>query len=980
MSKESILGKIKNLDEKLADKELSDMHSFFENAKKNLEKDLESLGGEEVKVVDDEVWDKLKNKQKPKATKKTPPKKKPTKKKPTKKQPTKDEYESAMADLNKKSGKTEEECLEIIEKYRALRKTSQERKAKENKAKTKKNADEKKRTDKLKEQGKLNEEGTLTPEAVIEQDIPKVEEKAEKEIEQIVEENTPKPTNQEPKPKPTKQGEKKIKEGVKEVAEDTTKAIQEMLMAILGVVKKFKEPSVAKASLVKLRDALTKEINKMASGGLTDGAVANMNVTQSQMSAESVNPQMYAKGGGVDEKEYIVETEIEDENGETISLTVNIFANSEESAMDKADANIREQNREYEDSSIDVISVTAKGREVEELAENLMRQDDLWEVEGVSNETYDKYHKLAEDILKSRKIENDSYEFGGLLNLDAISKNPPYAVAIDTYGEGDPDDIFVGFYKDNRKYGGGRSYVGRGSDKNVRWSMKDVFNDGYEPKIFQTIEDYRTWVKGGKKMPKVKVSLPFANGGMIGEYEVGDIVRIGDTDNPNYDDYRGKDLKITNKATNTNQHQGFDSTMDGYGLYDMEVVESGEDVPFSLYDYELELSYAHGGMTQGYNDRMDESLGMRHRGHHSQSHKDRRDEAKGMNKGMGNRAYQSVRSMDKMAKGGEIASAIFSPNSKKGKISTSFGDKTKEGLTAMIENDSYSAKEIANAIFEFNEKRDKVETNYGDKTKEGLIAMIESARESYAKGGEIETKREFVEVVNQVKDENEAFPNDFVNVMDSINAILLDRGYEEDEEYIYDVRQEILDRYEKKVLDKQGLRFAKGGRVPYNYENLKSGKVKPIHKLDDELIKKAKDKDDFHKMRRNYYAKNGRPNLYATGGKTKGQTLSENFNRNDNVKNIEFWNNNVIVENKGKVSRIDLDKGERINLNAKGGSTNSNWIQDVVDSPNFEKGAFTRKAKNRGMTTMELMKDVLSNPNEYTLKTRRQAQFMKNAM
>lgn len=89
------------------------------------------------------------------------------------------------------------------------------------------------------------------------------------------------------------------------------------------------------------------------------------------------------------------------------------------------------------------------------------------------------------------------------------------------------------------------------------------------------------------------------------------------------------------------------------------------------------------------------------------------------------------------AKGGEIASAIFNSNSKKGKISTSFGDKTKEGLTAMIENDSYSAKEIANAIFEFNEKRDKVKTNYGDKTKEGLISMIESARDSYAKGGKV---------------------------------------------------------------------------------------------------------------------------------------------------------------------------------------------------------------------------------------------------
>lgn len=84
---------------------------------------------------------------------------------------------------------------------------------------------------------------------------------------------------------------------------------------------------------------------------------------------------------------------------------------------------------------------------------------------------------------------------------------------------------------------------------------------------------------------------------------------------------------------------------------------------------------------------------------------------------------------------------------------------------------------------------------------------------TYAEGGEIETKREFVEVVNQVKEENEALPNDFVNVMDSINAILQDRGYEEDDEYTYDIRQEILDRYEEKVLDKQGLRFANGGSV-----------------------------------------------------------------------------------------------------------------------------------------------------------------------
>ncbi len=37
-------------------------------------------------------------------------------------------------------------------------------------------------------------------------------------------------------------------------------------------------------------------------------------------------------------------------------------------------------------------------------------------------------------------------------------------------------------------------------------------------------------------------------------------------------------------------------------------------------------------MAQGYNDRLDESLGMKHRGKHKQSMKDRRDESKAMSK------------------------------------------------------------------------------------------------------------------------------------------------------------------------------------------------------------------------------------------------------------------------------------------------------------------------------------------------------------
>ena len=52
---------------------------------------------------------------------------------------------------------------------------------------------------------------------------------------------------------------------------------------------------------------------------------------------------------------------------------------------------------------------------------------------------------------------------------------------------------------------------------------------------------------------------------------------------------------------------------------------------------------------QGYNARLDESLGMRNGAENkfSQSLKDRRDESKGMSKAITGRAYSGVKSMDK---------------------------------------------------------------------------------------------------------------------------------------------------------------------------------------------------------------------------------------------------------------------------------------------------------------------------------------------
>jgi hypothetical protein len=50
---------------------------------------------------------------------------------------------------------------------------------------------------------------------------------------------------------------------------------------------------------------------------------------------------------------------------------------------------------------------------------------------------------------------------------------------------------------------------------------------------------------------------------------------------------------------------------------------------------------------QGYNDKLDESLGARNKGKKKQSLKDRRDESKGMEKAKGRRAYAAVKTMDK---------------------------------------------------------------------------------------------------------------------------------------------------------------------------------------------------------------------------------------------------------------------------------------------------------------------------------------------
>ena len=117
-NKSELLKKKKSLEAKLKNPNLAEYKKMFTDGLKEVDKKIEALGKDVVKEVEN-VVDKPKAKRKPKAKKKTTTKL------------TKSEEEKAIADLKKKTGKTEEECEAIINQYKALRNKAQTRKKKE---------------------------------------------------------------------------------------------------------------------------------------------------------------------------------------------------------------------------------------------------------------------------------------------------------------------------------------------------------------------------------------------------------------------------------------------------------------------------------------------------------------------------------------------------------------------------------------------------------------------------------------------------------------------------------------------------------------------------------------------------------------------------------------------------------------------------------------------------------------------------------
>jgi len=71
-------------------------------------------------------------------------------------------------------------------------------------------------------------------------------------------------------------------------------------------------------------------------------------------------------------------------------------------------------------------------------------------------------------------------------------------------------------------------------------------------------------------------------------FKIGDKVKVSKSnDNESYNDFKNKVLKVVHIARNTKEHRFYDESMEGMQLLSF-VDTKGNEIPYSLYEYELE--------------------------------------------------------------------------------------------------------------------------------------------------------------------------------------------------------------------------------------------------------------------------------------------------------------------------------------------------------------------------------------------------------
>ena len=654
--------------------------------------------GEAEKKIAREVLEKNNSlKEKPKSSKATP-KKKSVSKKTSK--PKMSDIEKKKMEILKKTGKTEEECKKIIEQYRALKSEAVTKRKKD----TKRKIVAKKRTAKLKKEGKTIQGTTeKNVEATLDTTSKKVVKKIDKEIDKI-----------EKTSKTEKQVEKKISSLVTKAVRSNKKLLSDTAKELAKVDK-----NNAKQYLLSLKKEIEKLLSKYAYGGSVerrghggmmhsqgyndrlDESLGNRNRVEPLMMQsfkdrrdeskgmeKSMGRRPYssvgtmdkmAKGGRVYElRDRLIELGDED------------FVEFEEKQSSNDNTlydTFKERLEDYHNEFVPSVIITdpkkgkfAKGGKIgfDGLARKVAKRYEGEPVPKRFQKEYGKTYSKAEALEVGQKVagkvlreQNAKMEAGGTLPTPfgqaGLVGETGTLNEVDLFAMGGtlPQGVHQYYAQTyNPAYPTPFGYARGGAVSNKIYELKyyfvDIAEDDYEMgegALLQsfTSDDMR------------ETNMKFQSKGKALDF-VADVIERDTSQYPNESDLVVEQTEKDGHYSITystlavynmgNYEKPSESQLESWRKGEMRLYLVTHHFVFDVYMKQPSSEFAHGGMmhSQGYNDRLDESLGNRNRVEPlmMQSFKDRRDESKGMEKAMGRRPYSSVGTMDKMAKGGYV--------------------------------------------------------------------------------------------------------------------------------------------------------------------------------------------------------------------------------------------------------------------------------------------------------------------------------------
>ena len=334
-------------------------------------------------------------------------------------------------------------------------------------------------------------------------------------------------------------------------------------------------------------------------------------------------------------------------------------------------------------------------------------------------------------------------------------------------------------------------------------------------------------------------------------------------------------------------------------------------------------------MKQGYNDRMDDSLGNRDgkKSSKEQDYKDRRDEAKAMNKAEGKRAYQSVESMDKNSF--DKTWAKFKADTKK-----AFGGKYAKG--GSINNYDWKSKPLTLRTSDWQKKINYPRYhNFNGKTY-NLIYNFDSRAEALRKIKDIGMTDTILQPIKYSDGKGGGLPKYFVYVStDSADQYANGGGVDAEQlkGYYEKVQDEILDL----LYDDGNMDYNEAEELAYEYKDEHTDLIRHEFEKGSSIKTAAErvlsrynwgedDGDDWD----GDYAKGGEISVGAEGTlKNRGKVYVRAFDINKGIDDIERGKYTFTVFDEGRIDFMNQKEFEKNftqtkkGFYAKGGSMES---------------------------------------------------------